>query len=231
MALTYTTVVTDPSTSMPLTTLQIASGTTTSGSLMLCMVVVTASGGVTEAQHFTATAGSNISDLVFLGAKRLGSSTTRCAEWYQLTGAGGTSNPNLTWSGLGFVGSSASLGVAMWEVTGVSGLTIRQSAAQKATNATASVSLSSAVLTGNECFFMGTWTDFSDNATPASGWTEKTDTALANERGYGMYHPTPTGSQNGQVSAIASMDNASMIVEINNPSGQRDGGFGSIPIF
>lgn len=232
MALTYAELDLDINLSLSSFPYSTSSSFATTADSLVIVAIRTECDSITEAQHYTLS-GDNITNSGFIAAKYRNGSTTVCFEWYSATGTGDTDNltVNYNGSGLSFAGGiTDTMHIGVWEARGESGLSVRQHKTAAASNATASVTLDSAVLAGNECFYTASWSDPTDVATPGSGWTELTEISVTNLH-YAQWHSSPSGSQNGQVSNIASMNNVSIILEINKPSSSSSGGgFGHIPI-
>lgn len=135
---------------------------------------------------------------------------------YVATATGSSGTITLTYPDVDPVGSNTPQNGSFLAIEVVPQVTVVQSARAQTTagNSTATVTLSSSVGTGTECLYLAVWDGSTDDATPGSGWTEISDAAAGSNRVYAQYEPTPSGSQNGQVSGIASHPNASYILEL-----------------
>ena len=106
----------------------------------------------------------------------------------------------------------------VYEIAGTTGVPIgvrQHKTAYAASTSTAAVTLTNAVLPDSECIYLALWETPSDTATPGSGWTERSDASWESmAQFYVQTEPTPTGAQQGSVSAIATQEAVSAIFEV-----------------
>lgn len=209
-----------------------SSFTTTAGSLVY--IVIRTEADVVSAGDLFNPVGSPVTNVNYVRSTGPSGIVNVRVALYSAEGTGntGTMSQGYEGSGISFTGGvtdNQQIEVYQAVQAGVTSNTVIQSNGASATSSTATVTLDDPVVPGNECLYIGHWTDYTDVATPGTGWTELSDTSTLSPM-YAQYHSSPTGAQSGQVSAIASQANCSMIIEIENTQ-NRGGGWGTVGIF